>query len=611
VAIRAPQVQWDSPAAGLGLREHLRAEAERRREEQEEEKADDRPRTMRAWALMVPERGITLDLREFPFQEAWYSEEIANAREVVWQKAAQVGMSGYAWRWAARRAAHYGDRVIYFFPTDDDVSDFGDQRIEPSIVESAFLLAQMPHGSVRHKHLKQIGTGFLALRGTQSSSAVQSVDADALVFDEYEYLNQKNLAQAERRIAGAMAAGRQPRIRRFGYPTVHGSGINSHYQRSDRREWHVTCPACDLEQPLTWADNMRWRTFENDEEVSRWGHDEFEDHTQVAEAWRACKSCDASLEPAEEGELGPIHTGRWIATNPEGRVPGFSVSRLIVPRTDLIELVRNSRKTAPHEQEAFWNNDLGLPFSPAEAALSEEQILAACSYGREQVLSYRGRNPRVAGVDVASERNLSMWIDELMPDGTTLALWIGEPMDFKEVAEKIRTYGVAMTVIDSMPERRMARSVAATFPGRVVLASYDDRNESDAFRYDPKKNLVTVNRTEGIDAFMDGIRQLRRIPIKRPAARFVSQLMSPKRRTVLDTKGRPKRVYESTGPDGDDYAHAGVYGLVAKELYVLKAQVDAQLAAAAGETVADERLGFQGVDDYRPGFNEEMGARWR
>lgn len=608
MALRPPKLSLDSAIGGLSIREHVQEEA-RRREEENREPTDDTPRTMRAWAIRVPERGVPLNLAEFPFQEAWYSEEIALAPEVVWMKAAQVGMSGYAWRWAARRAEYYSDRVIYFFPTDDDVSDFGDQRIEPSIQDCVMLLRRMPASSVRHKHLKQIGGGFLALRGTQSKSAVQSVDADALVFDEYEYLHQKHLAHAERRIAGSKAAGRQPRIRRFGYPTVAGSGIDALFRRSDRRYWHVTCPDCGTEQRLSWQKNMRWRT-EPDGEVQRMGRDKFEDWRTVAEAWRACAECDADFE-VPLGAQGPIHRGRWIALNPASDLIGFHVSRLIVPRTDLIELVRNSRKTSPTEQEAFWNNDLGEPWSPSEAALTEEDILAACSYGQEQVEVYRGRNPRVAGVDVASERDLSMWIDELLPDGTQRALWIGEPVDFKEVAINIRRFGVAMTVIDSMPERRQARAVAMTFPGRVVIASYDDKNEADAFKYDVKKNLVTINRTEAIDAFMDGIRHARRIPLRLPPPRFVSQLMSPKRRTVEDTKGRPKRVYESTGPDGDDYAHAGVYGLVAKELYALRLQIEEAQRQAEGEAIMDERLGLQGIDDYRPGFESPYDRRGR
>lgn len=579
-------------ASGLGVREMAREEAQRRRDM---ERGD--ARTMRAWAILVPERGVKLNLRDFPFQEAWYSEEVSDAKEACWQKAAQVGMSGYAWRWAGRRAEQFGDRVIYFFPTDDDVSDFGDQRIEPSIQDSEMLLKRIPASYVRQKHLKQIGAGWLALRGTQSKTAVQSVDADALVFDEYDYLHQKNLAHAERRIAGSKAAGREPRIRRFGYPTVAGAGINGVYERSDKRVWHVTCPDCGEVQPLTWQKNVRWRSA-FDDEVHRWGYDDYDDYRDVTEVWRACRDCDASLE----GRGGPIYTGQWIATNPSSDLIGFHVSRLIVPRTDLQELVRNSRKTSPSDQEAFWNNDLGLPYSPAEAALTDQDVDAACSLGNEPGARLNPRLIRVGGLDVASERNLTMWIDELTPGGDARSVYLGEPVDFKEAAELMTRWRVALLVVDSMPERRSARALAATYPGRVILASYDDKNNSDAFKYDPKKNLVTINRTEGLDAFMDGIRQLRHLPLRQPPPRFKSQLLSPKRRTVEDTQGRPKRIYESTGPDGDDFAHAGVYTLVAREMWKLRGRVEAAVAAGRGQQIPDERFGFRGIDDYDPGF---------
>lgn len=580
--------------SGLGLRDHVQEENRARRAEE-----SGKGRLMRSWAELVPERGVPLNLVEFPYQLEWYSEEIARAKEVVWQKAAQVGMSGYAWRWAARRAEQFSDRVIYFFPTDDDVSDFGDTRIEPSIQESAFLLKRISPHYVRHKHLKQIGGGWLALRGTQSKTAVQSVDADALVFDEYDYLHVKNLAHAERRIAGAEAAGRTHRIRRFGYPTLGDFGINARFKSTDMRVWKVTCPACAEEQELRWQNNMRWRVEEGGE-VCRYGHDDgYVDASVVAEAWRACRECEASLESAR-GVLGPIHHGRWVATR-RSETPGFHVSRLIVPRTDLRELVRSFRKTNPTDQEAFWNNDMGLPWSPSEAALTEQDVQAACALGNDERTRLNPRNVRVAGLDVASERNLTIWIDELSGDEQR-AVYLGEPGDFRDAGELLERFGVALLVVDSMPERRQARALAATYPGRVVLASYDARNDSPAFKYDPKTNLVTVNRTEAIDAFMDGIRQLRRLPLRMPPPRFVSQLLSPKRRTVEDSKGRPMRIYESTGPDGDDFAHAGVYGLVAREMWMLKVGVDQTMAAAAGSPIADERFGFQ--SDYRPGFGE-------
>lgn len=537
--------------------------------------------------MLVPERGQPLDLKHFPFQKEWYSEEIADARRVVWMKAAQVGMSGYAWRWAGRRAEQWGDRVIYFFPTDDDVANFGDQRIEPSIEESDLLKRRIPSHFVRNKHLKRIGAGDLSLRGTKSRTSVQSVDADALVFDEYDYHDQANLAQAERRLAGAQAAGRDPRMRWLGYPTLPGMGIHALYTRSDRRVWHVVCPKCEMEQPLSWEENMRWRGELDPERVLRATDDEWEDAEDVTAAWRVCARCEESLE----GD--PMLDGSWRVTNKRGALVGYHVPRLVVPRTDLLELVVNSRKTKPFDIEAFYQNDLGLPWVPTEAALTEADVMAACSLGGDAQTLYRGRFPLVAGVDVASERDLSMWVEELWPDGTSRAIWIGEPRDFQEVSEKIGRYNVNLTVIDSMPERRQARAVAATYPGRVVLAGYDERNEADAYRYDEKKNMVTVNRTEAMDAFMDSIRQQRRLPLRKPPVRFVEQLTSPKRRTELNTAGKPRRVYVATGPVGDDYAHAGVYTLVAKEMWTQKQLVTQAMEQAAGAAVADERFGFR------------------
>lgn len=547
---------------------------------------------MRAWAALVPEREHTLSFEDFPFQEEWYSEEVADAREVRWRKSTQVGMSAYAWRWGGRRAEQFADRVIYYFPTDDDVSDFGDQRIEPSIEASEFLRRRILPHYVHHKHLKRIGSGWLGLRGMKSKASVQSVDADALVFDEYNLLDKKNLAQAERRLSGALAAGRTPRIRRLGVPTLPGYGIDALYERSDKRVWHVVCPSCEVEQPLTWESNVRWVNPGNDD-VMRAGRDEYENREDVEHAWRVCRECEASLEPSAGERFGPIHAGRWIATG-QSETIGYHVSRLVVPRTDLRELVRNSRKTAPHELEAFYNNDLGLPYSPSEASLTPADVEAAASHGLDAPVDrYRGRFPVLMGLDVASERNLSCVIDELLPKGERRNLWTGEPRDFQEVAVLMERFAVHVCVVDSLPERRQARALALAFPGRVFLASYDWRNDSDAFRYDGKKNLVTINRTEAIDAMMDAIRQQRKWPLRVPPPRYVPQVCAPKRRTELDAKSKPVRLYVSTDTEGDDYAHAEVYCMVACELWNMLKMVRREQRLVEGVPLADETVGFR------------------
>lgn len=161
-----------------------------------------------------------------------------------------------------------------------------------------------------------------------------------------------------------------------------------------------------------------------------------------------------------------------------------------------------------------------------------------------------------------------------------------------------------------MSERRHARTLAARNPGRVFLCRYDEQPEADAIRYDSEKNLVTVNRTEAIDAMMDDVRHLQNVLISNLPPFYREQMKSLKRRVEEDSKGRPRKVYKKTGSVGDDYAHAETYDLVAKEM--------AGLLEMYGQRVGEEdrqvepedygvkraRLGWD-ADGYEAGFNEK------
>jgi hypothetical protein len=550
---------------------------------------------------------------------AWYSDEVADAEEVVWLKSTQVGMSAYAWRWAVRRTDQFGETGVYIFPTDTHVTEFGDERIEPAIEESSYLRARIPRSFVRHKRLKRIGRGFLHLRGSNSKAGAQSVAAQYLVFDEYDYLDQMNLPQIERRISGARQLGRHPRIRRLGTPTIEGYGIGLAWESSDKRVWMVRCSECDHEQEITFEENLRWRSVK-DGKVMRAGRDDYDDRRDVAEVWRECSRCHESIEADIAG-------GRWVAQQPGRDVIGFHATRLIVPTTDLVQIVRASRATLPQEVETFENNDLGRPYSASEASLDMPALLAACELGGERVDFYSGPAPVTMGVDVAGERDLTVRIDEQLPSehpsvpNPRRALWIGEVSSFAEVVQLIDRFRPVQVVIDGNPERRMARSVQARYaPGRVVICEYDDRNESEAIKLTemgekgtPLEGVpmkVRVNRTEAIDAMIESIRQLRNLPLRTPPPRWFDQMRAPKRRTELDSKGRPKRVYVKTGNAGDDYAHADVYALVATELWRMRGGANAMMGPAP-RIVSDEEQGFQRVrltgDNpaiWRPGFDE-------
>ncbi|MBA2751959.1 MAG: phage terminase large subunit family protein [Actinobacteria bacterium] len=549
--------------------------------------------SLQEWSYRVPEPKGPVQFKDFPLMEELYGPELDNVEAAVVKKSTQVGVSTLMWRWAARRAETFGETVIYFFPTDTHVREFGDRRIEPSIQASELLQRRIPAHYVRHKGLKRIGSGFLSLRGLSSRIATQEVDAEAIVMDEYDEANPALVAQAERRISGAKQLGRTPRIRRVGIPTLPGYGIDAEFERSDKRRWLVTCPECGDEQPLSFDENLRW-TVPGMDGVMRAGHDDYDDARDVETAYRVCRSCEASLEPAPENP-GPLATGRWVADAPGRSLVGYHVQRLAIPRTDLPQLVIASRKTAPVDVEAFYNNDLGLSFTSAEAALTDEDLDRAQALGGEAITGYRGRFITTMGVDVATSRDMNVRISELPPDGPRRAVYIGTAADYSEVRDLMERFKVSMAVVDSMPERRaIAQPLAADFPGRVVMARYDEEVEKGEspgaqqdvpLKYDREKNMVTVSRTDALDSMFDGIRNGRNAPLAIPPRGYREQMKAPKRRTVRDGRGRPRRVYVKTGSAGDDYAHAEVYDLVAKEMYALFMEAGYLERAARGEVL--------------------------
>lgn len=505
------------------------------------------------------------------------------------------------WRWVVRQTDQFSETTMYFFPTSTHVTEFGDERIEPSIERSEYLSRRIPRSHTRRKTMKQIGGGILNLRGLESRAGAQAVSAQAIVIDEYDDCDPSNIAQAERRLTGAAAKGHKPRIRRSGRPSLPGFGIDAVYQESDQREWHVICPECGHEQTINFYDNLRWRTANGGDKILRAGHDDYEVSKDILDAWRVCRSCEVSLEgdPIKHGVWKPTKTG-------PGRIPGYHIPRLIVPLTDLSQIVIASRATRTFDVETFHNADLGVPYAAADAMLTDADLDRAMTHGyAEPFMSYTGRLPITLGVDVASERNLSARVTEHWPDGSRKAIRIWEPTDFEEVAEAMVHFNVTIAAIDAQPERRLAKALARDFPGRVVLVEYEDKPRAPAWHYRPEENTVRVNRTEAIDAMMAGVRDGSNILLREEPHNYRDQMKALKRRTEEDKKGRPRKVYVTTGQHGDDYAHAEVYDLVAKEM-LMQIQLAGEMEPEPQQMTPEQappRLGY-GVTQYQPGFQD-------
>jgi phage terminase large subunit GpA-like protein len=104
-------------------------------------------------------------------------------------------------------------------------------------------------------------------------------------------------------------------------PTIKGlSRIESAYEQSDRRTYHVPCPHCGHPQVLSWAQ-LKWE----------------KDQPQTVRY--ECESCHTFLDEADK--LGMIRDGQWVASAPFAGTAGFWISELYSPWVSWRHMVAN------------------------------------------------------------------------------------------------------------------------------------------------------------------------------------------------------------------------------------------------------------------------------
>lgn len=504
--------------------------------------------SLRDWTALVPEPRGPLDFDRFAWQAELYDEHAATDREQVYMKATQVGVSTQSIRWLLYHADVHQRVCLYTFPTDRELSAFSRQRIRPVIRASEHLRGRMTADGVDNVEQKQIGfDGWAYFRGT--NKPIDSVNADVVVFDEYDTSDQANIEASERRVTGPDSAGL---IRRVGVPSIPGWGISALYDGSDQRIWNARCSA------------GHWNPIK--------GYEAFAANVDSERMILRCSTCQKPLD---------VRQGEWVATYPDREVRGYHVNKMMVPGTSLGLLVANSRKSRPDQVEAFHTRDLGEPYAPAEGRLSIEQVQACVRSELRPQQSIVSYNLVVAGIDVASARALNVVIEEVIDRGTTTGrkLWVGtiddtdERSAFQELCRLMDAFTVNMAGIDNEPDGRWSKAFAARFPGRVFRMDFftpqSSQKEPPVWRIDEAEQFCSLWRTKVYDATFERFRLQHVLlpPLELLPADYAQQLGNLYRRRVElpgDT-GRSRVDYVRTGPE--DFAQAEAYNLAAIELY--------------------------------------------
>lgn len=467
---------------------------------------------------------------------------------LVIQKSAQVGVSELLVNLALHACDQkYAGRghVLLLNPTQNMMDDFTQGRIDRAIQDSPHLRRRLqPEPPKRkgadNKRLKRIGEGALYLRGSESRRQIASVDADVVILDEYDQMDDGVLDLSRKRLASSA----RPLLRVASTPRLPEAGINELYLQSDQRQYVLPCHSCGLEQSLTWPDNI--------------------DFERAAVVCRACRT-----------PLDVQASGRWVAQAPGNtHIRGYKLSRLYSPWANIPEIIEASRATTIFAVQEFHNSDLGEAFSPPGGGISVD-VLDRCRqpYSMDE---YAGQRC-VMGVDVGLKLHVvirqRLTHDENAAGILPFLWYAGEVDQFDEVDKLMAKFHVKVAVVDAAPELHLARAFADRHRPKVWLAQY-----RQALGHERTKetggdvNRFHINRLEALDEVFGLFRRERSVlphnarvlggHLRDHLGDYYRQLLVPRRTIERDAHGNPVARWIDNG-QADHYAHAELYCMMA------------------------------------------------
>jgi hypothetical protein len=469
---------------------------------------------------------------------------------VAIQKSAQVGVSELLVNfalWAADTRYAGRGNVLVLMPTQNQMDDFTQGRIDKATQDSAYLRSRLQPEPPRRKgadrtRLKRIGDGAIYLRGSESRRQVASVDADVVILDEFDQMDEGVLELARKRLSSS----RRGRFIVASTPGIPEAGINGLLLQSDQRRYLLPCPGCGLEQDLRWPENI-----------------------DMDRACVACRSCRALMDV--------LASGRWVPQAPgNDRIHGYYLNRLYSPWANIPEMIEASRATTPFAVQEFQNSDLGETFVPPGGGISVD-VVDRCR--RDYALSDYAGQPCDMGIDVGlrchvviRERRKSVEREGSLP--FVPRLWFAGDVAFAELDGLVQRFNVQSIVIDAYPDLHAASEFVLRHRPRAWLAQYD-RQQPEHERERGRTggpNRYHINRTQALDEvfqrFRDEAVELPREArelggmVKQGLGAYYRQLLAPKRTLEVDGQGNWQARWVDARKD-DHYAHAELYTMLA------------------------------------------------
>jgi hypothetical protein len=179
-------------------------------------------------------------------------------------------------------------------------------------------------------------------------------------------------------------------------------------------------------------------------------------------------------------------------------ISGYHVNKLFAKNITVSELMKRFEDGLVDDTklQRFYNGDLGVAFTSSGAKLNYE-MLNACK--GDYTMPNSCSRPCVMGIDVGNK--LHTVIAEVLPDKTAKMVYIGMENDKEDIYDLCRRFNVKFGVIDSLPEKRLAKEICSRVKG-MFRAFYGNVKVE---RVDVNHWVTMVDRTSSLDSVKEAI----------------------------------------------------------------------------------------------------------
>ncbi len=431
--------------------------------------------TFRQWCeklgregLKVDDHPFTLDNRKalhFVYDLIPLTPEEAYKKQIVLMKGAQMGLTIWEMLADIYMALKWGPCKIGMYVPDRSLAGYkSSERFMPVVrtVPAAYDKLTEPDANTGRKKgegnvlNRTMGDSRFLFLWTSGKVATESFPLDVVSFDEVQEMLIADMEKTMERMSASvirftlmLSTAKWP-----------DADIHFWYKMGKQYQFHTEC-GCPGGVILD----------EHFPQCVVFNEGEYEG-APANEYVYVCPECNTYIPDQQVGE--------WVAKNPDAPIDSVHLPQILSPTVspqEIIEAYNNAE-----DLQNFFNRKLGKPYTDPSQIPINLKILNECAKqgmaaGLTWKLKARGT---YMGIDQMGAYNVVI-IKERLEDGRQAvihveAIYSDDP--FARCDELMKDYGVAVCVVETLPNYNDAKRFAGRHRGRVFLAGYADISDN-------------------------------------------------------------------------------------------------------------------------------------